>query len=68
MRTTQIDILPEDHHITLSTQCLLAEAYMYLGRPRDGIPLVVDALDKGEKAGATEWNMQYWRSILVRYS
>lgn len=41
---------------------------MKLGRPRDGIPLVVDALDKGEKAGEAEEEMQNWRSLLVRSS
>ena len=58
--------MPDGHRDTLSTQILLAQAYMDLGRPRDGIPFVVDALEKGEKAGVSEGYMQIWRSLLVR--
>ena len=62
------NILPEYHHDTLCTQVLLARAYMNLGRPKDGIPLVVDALEKGEKNGEPERLMRYWRLELVRSS
>ena len=61
----QSGILFEDHHRFLSTQVLLATAYLSLGRPRDGIPLVVDALQKGEKNVLPEWVMQSWRPELV---
>ena len=64
----QSDILPENHHAILYTQVLLATAYLNLGRPRDGIPWIVDALEKGEKTGLPEWRMRGWRSELVRSS
>ena len=64
----QSGILLEDHHEFLSTQVLLATAYLNLGRPRDGIPLIVDAVEKGEKTGLPEWHMRGWRSDLVRPS
>lgn len=64
----QSDILPEYHYNTLCTQVLLAQAYMKLGRPKDGIPLVVDALEKGEKNGEPEWFMRHCRLELVRSS
>lgn len=58
--------MPEDHQFLLTTQCLLALAYSDLGRPRDGIPLIVDVLEKGEKAGESDIHLQAWRSLLVR--
>lgn len=58
--------MPGDHRFLLTTQCLLARAYSDVGRPRDGIPLIVDVLEKGEKAGESEYDMQLWRSLLVR--
>lgn len=58
--------MPEDHRFSLATQGLLARVYSDLGRPRDGIPLIVDVLEKGEKAGESEYDMQFWRSLLVR--
>lgn len=61
----QCDILAEYHHNTRCTQVLLAQAYMNLGRPKDGIPLVVDALETGEKNGELEMNMRYYRLNLV---
>lgn len=64
----QWDILPEYHYNTLFTQVLLAQAYMNLGRPKDGIPLVVDLLEKGEKNGNPEMFMRYCRLELVRSS
>lgn len=64
----QLDILLEYHHNTLCTQVLLAQAYMNLGRPKDGIPLVVDALEKGEKNGESEMFMRLCRLNLVRSS
>ena len=41
---------------------------MNLGRPKDGIPLVVDALEKGEKNGELEMNLRCYRLELVRSS
>ena len=41
---------------------------MNLGRPKDGIPLVVDALEKGEKNGESEMFMRLCRLNLVRSS
>lgn len=64
----QWDILLEYHYNTLCTQVLLAQAYTNLGRPKDGIPLVVDALEKGEKNGEPERFMRYFRLELVRSS
>lgn len=64
----QWDMLPQYHHDILCTQVLLAQAYMNLGRPKDGIPLVVDALEKGEKNGHHETFMRYCRLELVRSS
>lgn len=64
----QSDILPDYHLNTLCTQVLLAQAYMNLGRPKDGIPLVVDVLEKGEKYGAPERFMRCYKLELVRSS
>lgn len=59
-------LLPEDHFDTLEAQAGLAAVYTTLGRPEDGIPLIVDALDKGEKAGVLAFDMQRWRRYLTR--
>ena len=50
----------------LIDQVNLAAGYYDLRRPKDGIPLVVDALEKGEKGAVPEWLMMNWRSWLVR--
>ena len=64
----QWESLPEYHNNTFCIQVLLARAYMNLGRPKDGIPLAVDALGKGEKNGEPERFMRYCRLELVRSS
>ena len=58
--------MPEDDTDTLRSQVSLAIVYGYLRRPEDAIPLVVDALEKGEKIGIPEYDMRTWRSELVR--
>ena len=50
----------------LITQLNLACAYQDLRRPKDGIPLVIDALEKGEKGAVPECFMEHFRDMLVR--
>lgn len=50
----------------LISQVNLASAYQDLRRPKDGIPLVIDALEKGEKGAVPERYMKYFRYTLVR--
>ena len=52
----------------LIDQVHLADGYHNLRRPKDGIPLVVDALGKGEKIAVAEWRMKRWRFRLVRHT
>ena len=51
---------------TLIGQVNLAYGYHDLGRPKDGIPLVFDALEMGEKTAVSERYMKDWRAMLVR--
>ena len=60
-------VLADDHMLTLVSQVNLARAYSCLGQPGTGIPLVVDAIDLGEKAGIPNADLQIWRRNLARY-
>ena len=57
--------MPEDHFDTLNLQYCIVRTYQTLGRPEDGIPLLVDALEKGEKAGLLAKTIQRWKTCLV---
>lgn len=57
--------MPEDHYEILHLQYSIAHVYQTLGRPVDGIPLLVDALEKGENAGVLARRVQKWRTCLV---
>ena len=60
-------VLADDHIITLRSQAELARAYNGLGQPGIGIPLLVDAISLGEKAGVPDADLQRWRSNLAIY-
>ncbi len=57
--------MSEDHPETLNIQMWLAAGLGALGRPQEGIRLVLDALEKGEKTGELERNMKQFRFALV---
>lgn len=40
--------------------------YRKTGRPQEGIYLIVDALEKGEKTGVAARRMRKWTELLVR--
>ncbi len=58
-------VLADDHIHTLVSQINLARAYDGLGQPGTGIPLVVNAIGLGEKAGVPEVSLQGWRRNLA---
>ena len=58
--------LADDHIDTLVSQVQLAGAYDELGQPGTGIPLLVNAIRLGEKAGVAEVSLQKWRKNLAR--
>ena len=60
-------VLADDHMNTLSSQVELARAYHGLGQPGIGIPLLVDAISLGEKAGESDAELQVWRENLAIY-
>ena len=47
-------------------QVNLATGYYDLRRPKDGIPLIVDAIEKGEKTAVSERVLKDFRGWLVR--
>ena len=58
-------ILADDHINTLASQMELARAYAGLCQPGTGIPLAVNAIGLGEKAGMPDAELQIWRSNLA---
>ena len=60
-------VLADDHIDTLFSQVELARAYRGLGQPGTSIPLLVDAINLGEKAGVADVKLQMWRRNLARY-
>lgn len=60
-------VFADDHINTLLSQVELARAYNGLGQPGTGIPLLVDAIALGEKAGVPDAELQKWRGNLARY-
>ena len=60
-------VLADDHVRTLASQVELARAYGRLGQPGIGIPLVVDAINLGEKAGVPDTDLQQWKRNLAIY-
>lgn len=59
-------VLADDHVDTLVAQGALAIAYGRLGQPATGIPLVVNAIGLGEKAGVPDASLRLWRRSLAR--
>ena len=60
-------VFADDHVDTLCSQMELARAYSGLGQPGTAIPLVVDAIILGEKAGISDAELQMWRRDLAVY-
>ena len=60
-------VLADDHLNTLTSQVKLARAYNGLGQPGTGIPLLVDAVALGEKAGVLDAELQILRRNLAIY-
>ena len=60
-------VLADDHIDTLDSQMELARAYDGLGQPGTGIPLLVDAISLGEKAGVLDAELKNWRNNLAIY-
>ena len=60
-------VLADDHINTLHSQVGLARAYSGLGQPGTGIPLIVDAINLGEKSGVPDAELQTWRRNLAIY-
>ena len=61
------DHIADDHIFTLNAQVELARAYDGLDQLGIGIPLVVDAIEWGKKAGVADTWLQQWRRYLGRY-
>ena len=59
-------VLGDDHTNALVTQVQLAIAYDGLGQPGTGIPLLVNAIELGEKARVPDAELQIWRWNLAR--
>ena len=60
-------VFADDYLNTLNSQMELARAYSGLGQPATAIPLLVDAINLGEKAGILDAKLQRWRRKLARY-
>lgn len=60
-------VLADDHIDTLVSHVNLARAYNGLDQPGTGIPLIVDAIRLGKKAGVPDAELQIWRRNLALY-
>ena len=60
-------VFADDHISTLGSQLELARAYSGLDQPGIAIPLLVDAIELGERTGVVDAELQVWRGNLAIY-
>ena len=59
-------VFGEGHFKTVYVMCGVAVEYGYVGQPEKGIPLIVEALEVGSRAGVPDTELELWKKDLER--